>query len=160
MTAEDAEIDEIAQKILLSLHEASFKDLTDPRYAKAMLLLSDDTYTKMTLKQIDKVSSGSGSEMGKKAVIKVLLHSTWLERLYFILRVFIMGRLSSIILFSVVLFLGVIDFAGMLVMDVFLFVFTLVVTRLFDRQIVQATKYVVDRLAGHRKTRDFIMNYF
>jgi hypothetical protein len=160
----DNEIDEIVRRILLKLENAKYKDLLDDRYSETILRLSDVNYANTILQQIDTISARSSPQVTcdieKGAVVKALLQTTWLERLYFIIRSFLMGRLSGFILVGVVWYLGVIDVYGMLIVDAFLFVFTLVITRLFDVQIVKATKKIVARLAKHRTTRDFIMNHF
>ena len=44
-------------------------------------------------------------------------------------------------------------------LGVFIFIIGLIVTRLFDAQIMKATKYIVSRLGDHKKIRDFIMNH-
>ena len=75
----DAEIDEIAQRILKELETASATNLSDARYAKKILHLADIHYAKRVLKQIGSItkqSGGSDSEIEKRAVIKVLLFST------------------------------------------------------------------------------------
>jgi type IV secretory pathway VirB2 component (pilin) len=160
----DDEIDEIAKKILLKLEKARFKDLTDDQYSDTILHLSDMNYANTILQQIDNVSARSNvrlaCDMEKEAVVKALLHTTWRERLYFIIRSFLMGRLGGLILIAVVWYVGVIDVYGMIMWDIFLFVITLVVTRLFNAQIVKATRMIVTRLARHKTTRDFIMKYF
>ena len=159
----DAVIDEIAQRILLELESASCADLSDVRYAKKILHLADINYAKRVLQQIGSVtkhSSGTGSEIEKKAVIKVLLFSTWLHRLYFIIRSFIMGLIGAAVTFLFILFVGSIDAVGMFVFGIFVFVFSLVITRLFDVQITKATKKIVEIMASHRTARDFIMNHF
>jgi hypothetical protein len=84
----DAEIDEIAQRILVELESASSKDLSDVHYAKMMLHLSDIHYAKRILQQIGSVTSGAESKIEKRAMIKVLLFSTWLQRLYFSARAY------------------------------------------------------------------------
>jgi len=160
----DDEIDEIAKRILLKLENASYKDLLDDRYSNTILRLSDVNYANTILQQIDSVSTRSSArlacDMEKEAVVKALLQTTWLERLYFIIRSFLMGRLGGLILIAIVWYIGVIDVYGMIFWDIFLFVITLVITRLFDVQIVKATKKIVARLSHHRSTRDFIMKYF
>jgi hypothetical protein len=40
------------------------------------------------------------------------------------------------------------------------FVFSLVITRLFDAQLTKATKKIIEIMANHRIVRDFIMNHF
>ncbi len=156
----DAEIDVIAQRVLLELESATSKDLSSATYAKKILRLSDVNYTKMMLQQVGSVASGAESETGKRAVIKALLLSTWLQRLYFIIRAFIMGQLGSAITLIFILYLGKIDFAQGVIIGIFGFMFSLVITRLFDAQIALATKKIVGLMATHKTARDFIMNHF
>jgi len=159
----DAEIDEIAQRVLLELESASSKDLSDARYAKKMLRLSDVRYAKKVLQQIGSVSkhsSGAESDIEKRAVIKVLLFSTWVQRLYFIIRSFIMGEIGAVATFLFIWYIGSIDAIEMAIFGIFVFVLTLVITRLFDTQITKATKKIVEVMASHRTVRDFIMNHF
>jgi hypothetical protein len=156
----DSEINEISQRILLELESASSKDLKDVRYAKMMLHLSDIHYAKRVLQQIGKPTSGAESEIEKRAVIKVLLFSTWLQRLYFIIRSFLMGLISSAATFALILSVGTIDAITGAIFGIFVFVFSLAITRLFDAQITKATKKIIEIMASHRKARDFIMNHF
>jgi len=156
----DAEIDEIAKRILSELESATSKDLSDAHYAKMILHLSDVHYTKRILQQIGSAASGAESEIGKRAVIKVLLFSTWLQRLYFIIRSFIMGQIGGIITFICIWYLGSVDVTRNFVIGIFVFVFSLAITRSFDAQIAQATRKIVELMAGHRTFRDFIMNHF
>ncbi|MDG6223285.1 MAG: hypothetical protein QCH99_08505 [Candidatus Bathyarchaeota archaeon] len=159
----DAEIEEISQRILLELQSASSKDLSEVRYAKMMLHLSDIHYAKRVLEQIEGVakhSSGDESEIEKRAVIKVLLFSTWLNRLYFIIRSLLMGMIGGVITFLFVWFVGLIDSVGMLVVGMFVFIISLVITRFFDVQITKTTKKIIELLANHQTVRNFIMNHF
>ena len=160
MVTKDAEIDEIAQRILLELESASSKDLSDAHYAKMMLRLSDVHYAKRVLQQIGSVTSGAESEIEKRAVIKVLLFSTWVQRLYFIIRSFLMGQMGAAATFLFIWYVGSIDAVTGFVFGIFVFVFSLVITRLFDVQITKATKKIVEIMASHRTVRDFIMNHF
>jgi hypothetical protein len=162
MSIVDSEIDKIAQKILLELETASSKDLSDAGYARKILHLSDVHYTKKILQQIGTISAHSPteSEIGKRAVIKVLLLSTWLQKLYFIIRAFLMGEIASVITFLVIWYLGVINYIQNFILGFFVFIFSLAVTRLFDEQLAKATRKIVEILAGHRRSRDFIMNHF
>ncbi len=66
------EIEKIAQKILMELETTSSKNFPDAHYAKTIL------------KELESVSSGDEYVTEKKAVIKALLLSIWLQRLYFI----------------------------------------------------------------------------
>jgi ABC-type multidrug transport system fused ATPase/permease subunit len=156
----DAEIDEIAQRILVELESASSTDLSDARYAKMMLRLSDAHYAKGVLKKIGIVKSGVENELEKRAVIKVLLFSTWLQRLYFIIRSFLMGLISAAVTYLIVWYLGSINVVGSIIIGTFVFVFSLAMTRLFDSQITQATKKIVELMTNHKAIRDFIMKHF
>jgi ABC-type multidrug transport system fused ATPase/permease subunit len=156
----DVEIDEIAQRILLELESASSTDLSDARYAKMMLRLSDAHYAKGVLKKLGIVKSGAENELEKRAVIKVLLFSTWLQRLYFIIRSFLMGLISAAVTYLIIWYLGSINVVGSIIIGTFVFMFSLVATRLFDTQITQATKKLVELMASHRVIRDFIMKHF
>ena len=160
VSAVDNEIDEISQRILKELESATSTDLSDATYAKMILRLSDVNYTKRVLKQVESVASEDKKEIGKRAIIKVLLLSTWLQRLYFIIRSGIMGLLSAVVMDLFILFFGSINVVGGILIGVFVFVFSLVVTRIFDAQIVKATKKVVEVLANHRSAREFVMNHF
>jgi hypothetical protein len=156
----DDEIDEIAQRILLELESASSKDLSDAHYAKMMLRLSDVHYAKKVLQQIGSVRSGAEHDIERRAVIKVLLYSTWLQRLYFIIRSFIMGEIGGAVTFLFIWYVGSIDAIKGFEFGIFVFVFSLVITRLFDAQITKVTKKIVELMASHRTVRNFIMNHF
>ena len=156
----DAEIDEIAQRIFLELESASSTDLSDAHYAKMMLRLSDAHYAKGVLQKIGSDKSGAENDLEKRAVIKVLLFSTWLQRFYFIIRSFLMGLISAAVTYLIVWYLGSINVVGSIVIGTFVFVFSLAVTRLFDTQITQVTKKIVELMASHRAIRDFIMKHF
>jgi hypothetical protein len=156
----DAEIDQISQRILLELESASSTDLSDARYAKMMLRLSDAHYAKGVLQKIGGSKSGAENELEKRAVIKVLLFSTWLQRLYFIIRSFLMGLVSAAVTYLIIWYLGSINVVGSIIIGTFVFVFSLAVTRLFDTQITQVTKKIVELMTSHRAIRDFIMKHF
>ncbi|MGD0978645.1 MAG: hypothetical protein ABR962_05835 [Candidatus Bathyarchaeia archaeon] len=159
----DDEIDQIAQRILLELESASSKDLSDAHYAKMMLRLSDVHYAKKVLQQIGsatKQSSGVESNIEKRAVIKVLLFSTWVQRLYFIIRSFIMGEIGGTVTFLFIWYMGSVSAIVNFGFGIIVFLLTLVITRLFDTQITKATKKIVELMANHRTIRDFIMNHF
>jgi hypothetical protein len=156
----DSEIDEIAQRILLELGGASSTDLSDVHYAKKMLRLSDIHYANRVLQRVGSSASGAESDIEKRAVIKVLLFSTWLQRLYFIIRSYIMGLIGSAITFAFIWYVGSINAITGYLFGIFVFALSLAITRLFDAQLAQATKKIVDLLANHRTIRDFIMKHF
>ena len=109
---------------------------------------------------VAKDSSGCESEIEKRAVIKVLLFSTWLQRLYFIIRSAIMGLIGSVVTFLFIWSLGAINAITGYLFGIFVFALSLVITRLFDVQLTQVTKKIVEIMASHRTARDFIMKHF
>ena len=78
----------------------------------------------------------------------------------FIVRSFIMGLLSASVTFIVILNFGSIDARLQLVLGTFTFVFSLIVSRLFDVQIVKITKKIVAILDYHKSLRNFVLNHF
>jgi hypothetical protein len=157
----EVEIDEIAQRILSEIEGAKSTNLSDTNCAKKILYLSDIHYAKKILHQIGtKHHIEAECEIEKRAVIKVLLFSTWLQRLYFIIRSFLMGLISAAITYLIIWYLGSINLVGGIIIGTFVFVFSLFVTRLFDTQITQTTKKIVEIMASHKTVRDFIMSHF
>ncbi len=154
------EIEEIAQRIMTELETASSRDLSNNSYAKTILQLSDIHYTKGILQEIESISSGTECVIEKRAVIKVLLFSMWLQRLYFIIRSFLMGLISMAITFGFVWYFGTIGVTLAIIMGMIVFVSALAISRLFDVQIIKATKSIIRHLDSHRTVRDFIMNHF
>jgi len=155
----DSEISEISHRIMVELETASSKDLSEAKYAKKILQLSDLDYTTNILHEIESVPSGPERVIEKRAVIKALLLSTWLQRLYFIIRSALMSVLAMVVTFFYVSFFGEIGVVLAVVMGVLIFIVGLIVTRLFDIQTVKVTKYIVRRLANHKQIREFIMNH-
>ena len=109
---------------------------------------------------MDEAPTRSERDVGKKAVIKALLLSTWQQRLYFIIRSFIMGILSASVTFLFILYFGSINVSLQVVLGMFTFVFSLAMSRLFDVQIVKATKMIVAFLGYHKSLRNFVLNHF
>jgi len=156
----DESIAEISQRIMVELETASPKDLSEAKYAKKILQLSDLDYTKKLFREIESVPSGAERVIEKRAVIQALLVSTWMQRLYFIIRAAIISALGAVVTFLYVSFFGQIGVVLAVIMGVLIFIIGLIVTRLFDTQIVKITKYIVRRLDYHEKIREFIMNHF
>ena len=153
------DITEISQRILLELETASSKDLSEAKYAKKILQLSDLDYTKNLFHEIESVPSGPERVIEKRAVIQALLLSTWLQRLYFIIRSALMSVLGAFVTFLYVMLFGQIGVALAVIMGVLIFIIGLIVTRLFDTQTAKVTKYIVRLLAHHKEIREFIMNH-
>jgi hypothetical protein len=153
-------IEEITQRIMAELETASSRDLSDDHYAKRILQLSNIHYTKGILQEIESSSSGAECIIEKRALIEALLHSTWSQRLYFIIRAFIMGLIGTAITLGFVSYFGTINVTLAIIMGMIIFISALAISRLFDAQIVKVTKSIIRRLDRHRTVRDFIMDHF
>jgi len=156
----DREINRISEKIISEIETASNKNISDATYAKKILQLSDLQHTIKIFQELEHASPGSVCMIEKRAVIKALLLSTWLQRLYFIIRSALMAIIGGIILFFFISLMGKIDAFVGIILNIFLFVLMLAVTRLFDIPITNTTKKIVQMLGKHKKIRDFIMNHF
>jgi hypothetical protein len=156
----DDEIETISKKIIEEIESASSVEITDASFAKKILQLSDLHHTKKLLQQIDHASAGRICSIEKQAVIQALLLSTWLQRLYFIIRSFFMTLLGAIIAFVYVIYFGKLDIYLLALMGVIIFIATLMITRLFDASIFRMTKRVVQWLGKYETLRDFIINHF
>jgi len=156
----DESIDEISRRIIDDLEKASLNNLSDAKYAKKILRLSDIRYTKKLFSKIEDVSDRTENSIEKRAVIQALLFSNWIQRLYFIIRAGIMSILAAAVTFLYVSFFGQIGVFLAVVMGIVIFFVGLIVTRLFDPLIIKITKFIVKHLNYHEKIRDFIMNHF
>ena len=159
-TRMDISIAEISQRIIDDLDKASLKNLSDAKYAKKLLRLSDLKYTKKLFSNIDNISDRTENSIEKRAVIQALLFSTWIQRLYFIIRAGIMSLLAAVVTFVYVSFFGQIGVVLAVFLGIVIFFVGLIVTRLFDPQILKITKFIVRHLNYHEKVRDFILNHF
>jgi hypothetical protein len=156
----DEEVDEIAQQIMSKIEHTSSKELAESDEMIKILHLTSVSHAKTLLQHMDEAPTRPERDIGKKAVIKALLLSTWLQRLYFIIRSFIMGILSASVTFLVILYLGSINVRLQIILGIFTFIFSLAISRLLDVQIVKATKMIVAFLGNHKTLRDFVLNHF
>ena len=156
----DEEVEEIAQEIMSKIEHTSSKELAESDEIIKILHLTNAHHAKTLLQHMDEAPTRSERDVGKKAVIKALLLSTWLQRLYFIIRSFIMGILSASIMFLFTLYFGSINLRLQVVLGMFTFVFSLAVSRLFDVQIIKATKKIVAFLNYHKSLKNFVLNHF
>ena len=155
----DKQIEEISQGILTTIEQTKMKDLSTDSEVTKILHLTDVHHAKKLVEHIDKASTQAERNVGKIAVIKALLLSSWLQRLYFVIRSIIMGILSSILYLVFIFALGSINFFSGIALGIFSFAFSLVISRLFDKQIVKITKGVVNILGKHQRLRDLVINH-
>jgi ABC-type multidrug transport system fused ATPase/permease subunit len=102
-------------------------------------------------------NANADHERIKNTVMAVLIASVQTQRLYFVIRSVIMGLISALITFMVVWFLGTVQVAQVILLGLFVFIIALVVSRLFDKQIVKASKKIITILNKHKRLRTFIL---
>ena len=92
-----------------------------------------------------------------KVIMDMLMTSVRTQRLYFVVRSAIMSLVSALITFIIVGYLGMIDVVQVVFLGIFLFVGSLIVSRLFDRQIVKVSKKIIRVLNRHKRARAFVL---
>jgi ABC-type transport system involved in cytochrome bd biosynthesis fused ATPase/permease subunit len=114
-------------------------------------------------KDLDRIlteeSADANSQFAKtrRAMKTVLVESVQTQRLYFVVRSVLMSLISALIYFIVVLYLGVINAFQAAFLGAFVFVAALVVSRLFDKQIVKVSKKIIRFLNKYRRIRTFVL---
>jgi len=96
-------------------------------------------------------------ERRKKAMLSILAASVRTQRLYFVVRSAIMSLISAAITFTVVGYLGSIGVIEAVFLGILLFVASLVVSRLFDKQIVALSQKIISILSRHKRARTFVL---
>jgi hypothetical protein len=152
-SAVNKELEDITQRIMDGLEKGS------DDVSKA-LHLTDVGHAKKLLDLMDKASTKSERDSGKRALVQELVLTTWMQRLYFVVRSFIMGLISAGISAVFILYFGTINLTLGLVLGIGGFVLSLVISRLFDKQIVKLTTSIVSFLNGHKSLRNFMISHF
>ncbi len=147
------ELDEITQKIMDGLEKGS-------DYTSRTLHLTNVGEAKKLLDLMDKASTKSERDSGKRALVQELVLTTWTQRLYFVVRSFIMGLISAGITVIFLLYFGSINLTLGVVLGIGGFVLPLVISRLFDNQIVKLTTKIVSFLNGHKSLKNFMIDHF
>jgi len=156
----DQEVDNIAEKIVNEVARAKSKDLAESKEVQKILHLTNATHAKTLLDHAAEAPTENERDIGKRAVVKALLVSTWQSRLYFIIRSIIMGLLGVLPTLSFILIFHSINFLLEIPLGIFTFIYSLSVSRLLDVQIVKATQLIVNYLGTHETLRNFVLNHF
>jgi cytochrome c-type biogenesis protein CcmH/NrfG len=106
----------------------------------------------------EETADGESQSVGTRGTMKaVITESVRTQRLYFVVRSVLMSFMSALIYFLVVLYMGAIDAVQAAFLGIFVFVAALVVSRLFDKQIVHASKKIISFLNKHERLRTFVL---
>ncbi|MGA3192343.1 MAG: hypothetical protein ABSD73_07500 [Candidatus Bathyarchaeia archaeon] len=96
----------------------------------------------------------------RKDIMKALLVSNQTQRIYFVVRSVMMTILGAIITLAIFWRLGTINVIEDFVLGISTYAICLVLSRLFDKRIVNISKKIIVYLGGHTKLRDFIVRNF
>ncbi len=101
--------------------------------------------------------AGAEREKRKEAMLHILAASVRTQRLYFVVRSAIMSLISALITFTIVGILGSIDVVEAVLIGIVLFVASLVISRLFDKQIVKLSQKIISILCKHKRASEFVL---
>jgi hypothetical protein len=82
------------------------------------------------------------------------------ERLYFIVRSYIMGCVGGVLFPLIVFFIGRINWIQTVIIGGFVYIISLAISRAFDNQINIVTEKVLKYLNKYKKIKNFILKYF
>ena len=156
----DQKVGDMTQRIMTEIENKSSRELAESDEMIKILHLTNMRHAKTLVQHVDEAPTETERNVGKQALARALLLSVWHQRLYFIVRSFIMGLLGALLTLVFVLIFGSLNLVLEIPLGIFSFIFTLATSRLLDVQIVKATRIIVDFLANHKSLRDFVLSHF
>ncbi len=94
----------------------------------------------------------------KGAIISVISSSVCLERLYFVIRSSVMGLITGLLTYAVISIFKITDFFDLVLLGVFAFVVSLLISRYFDSPIVKLCNLILKYLNRYDRLRTFILS--
>jgi len=82
------------------------------------------------------------------------------DKLYFIIRSWLMGQIGGIILYIAILILGSINFVQAIIVGIFGFIISLMISRYFEKYINKMTKKIMKFLNRYNRIENFIIKRF
>jgi hypothetical protein len=113
-----------------------------------------------TASMLNQVNVEEERQSIRKDIMKALLVSNQTQRIYFVVRSMLMTILGAIITLAIFWRLGTINVVEDFVLGVSTYAVCLVLSRLFDKRIVDVSKKIIVYLGDHTKLRDFIVRNF
>ena len=156
----DQKVGDMTQRIMTEIENKSSRELAESDKMIKILHLTNMRHAKTLVQHVDEAPTETERNVGKQALARALLLSVWHQRLYFIVRSFIMGLLGALLTLVFVLIFGSLNLVLEIPLGIFSFIFTLATSRLLDVQIVKASRIIVDFLANHKSLRDFVLSHF
>jgi hypothetical protein len=96
----------------------------------------------------------------KAAIMKVILASVNVERLYFIIRSSIMGAITGVLTYAVISIFAVTNFFTLVLLGILFFVVSLFLSRFLDKPIVNVSYKIIAYLKRHRQIRRLVLSRF
>jgi|WetSurMetagenome_2_1015567.scaffolds.fasta_scaffold295908_1 hypothetical protein len=96
----------------------------------------------------------------KSVIMNAILASVNIERVYFIMRSSIRGLMTGVATYAVISFFFITNFFVLVLLGVFFFVVSLVLSRFLDKSIINLSYKIVNYLRHHKKMRVFLLNRF
>jgi len=94
----------------------------------------------------------------KGAIISVISSSVCLERLYFVIRSSVMGLITGLLTYAVISIFLVTNFFELVLLGVFAFFVSLLISRYFDGPIVKLCNYILKFLDRYQRLRNFVLS--
>jgi len=82
------------------------------------------------------------------------------DKLYFIIKSWLMGQIGGIILYIAILILGSINFVQAIIVGIFGFIISLMISRYFEKYINKMTKKIMKFLNRYNRIENFIIKRF
>jgi len=82
------------------------------------------------------------------------------DRLYFIIKSWLMGQIAGLIFYIAILFLGSINFVQAVIIGILGFIASLMISRYFEKYINKITKKILKFLDRHKRIENFIIKHF
>lgn len=143
----DSEDDELMLAVQIELDQVVTKEVCDTVYENANF--SPQGLTKQKL--------DSECKSRKSVIMNVIAGSVSLERLYFIIRSSIMGVITGLLTFAIISIFDVTDFGKLVFLGVFIFIISLVTSRVLDKPIVKICSKTILFLRKHNRIKNVIL---
>lgn len=140
--------DELMLAIRIKLDQIVTKEVCDAVYESNVSDVHD--------KSADELDQECKARKG--AIMSVISSSVCLERLYFVLRSSVMGAITGLLTYALISIFLITNFFALVVLGVFAFFVSLLISRFFDGPIVKFCTFILKNLERYPRVRSFILS--
>ncbi len=140
--------DELMMAIQIELDQIVTQEVCDVVYGS----VSNDAKEKSTAELEEECRTRKG------AILGVISSSVCLERLYFVIRSSIMGLITGLLTYAIISIFLITNFFDLVLLGIFAFVVSLLISRYFDGPIVKLCNLVLKYLNRYQRLRTFILS--